>query len=195
MSSSNEFYTFQFNATQTGVTRLTEVEGRKSQTENIGNSRFDLKTDAGAVVEVTRTELSRKGFLETTVYRDADKNGQFNESFAFEVATSQVALRNLEQYQFDLGANGTVTAQYELQRGQWKLDRLDRDETLQQVSLNGKNYVLKTEQEGAGVEFTLYRDDNKDGIWTEIAEGESNSLSVDLVGIQGYLAAADALIG
>lgn len=197
MSSRHAFSSFQFNAAQTDVISLTEVDGRKfkSKTENISNSSFALKTDAGAVVEVTRTELSRSGFLETTVYSDADKNGQFTESFELEVATASVAPRHLEQYQFDLGVNGTVSAQYELKRGQWKLDRLDRDESLQQVSLDGKNYVLKTEQEGAGVEFTLYRDDNNDGIWTEIASGESKGLTVDLVGVQSYLAAADAIIG
>ena len=95
MSSRYAFSSFQFNADQTDVISLTEVDGRKfkSKTENISNSSFALKTDAGAVVEVTRTELSRSGFLETTVYSDADKNGQFTESFELEVATASVAPR------------------------------------------------------------------------------------------------------
>ena len=62
--------------------------------------------------------------------------------------------------------------------------------------------MVKTETERNGIEFTLLRDDNGDGIWTQIAEGETTGLhidnatgTIDLVGIQAYLASADTIVG
>ena len=105
MSSSNEYYTFTFaNGT---VTVMTEIDGRKSKAQFIGNSDFDVITNAaGAVTAVTRTELSRKGYAETTVYSDADGDSRFHESLELEVATS--AARNLDKMRFTFDANGDV---------------------------------------------------------------------------------------
>ena len=59
--------------------------------------------------------------------------------------------------------------------------------------------MVKTETERNGMEFSLYRDDNQDGVWTQIAEGESHGNTalniVELVGMAGGLAVADALVG
>jgi len=70
------------------------------------------------------------------------------------------------------------------------------------VTLDGVDYVVKTEQERHGVEFELFRDDNQDGVWTRIAEGEvgADSLdaatgTVDLVGLQTWLDASVAIVG
>ena len=201
MSSSNEYYTFTFaNGTVTG---MTEIDGRKSKTKFIGNSDFDVITNAaGAVTEVTRTELSRKGYAETTVYSDADGDGRFTESLELEVATATV--RKLEKMRFTFDANGEVVGAQEQKIGRngtvvWKNERIDANEDYSEVTIDGATYILKTETERSGVEFTLYRDDNQDGVWTEIAEGEVNGNAavnvVELVGLAGGLSAADAVIG
>ncbi|MDD2544888.1 MAG: hypothetical protein PHI55_01225 [Burkholderiaceae bacterium] len=201
MSSSNEFYTFSFaNGTVTG---MTETDGRKSKTSFIGNSDFSVKTNAaGAVTEVTRTELSRKGYAETTVYSDADGDGRFTESLELEVATATV--RSLEKMRFTFGANGDVVGAQEQTIGRngavvWKNERIDANEGYSRATIDGDTYLVKTETERNSVEFTLYRDDNQDGIWTEIAEGEVNGNSainvVALVGLSGGLSAAETLVG
>lgn len=201
MSSSNEYYTFTFaNGTVTG---MTEIDGRKSKTKFIGNSDFDVITNAaGAVTEVTRTELSRKGYAETTVYSDADGDGRFTESLELEVATATV--RKLEKMRFTFDTNGEVVGAQEQKAGRngtvvWKNERIDANEDYSEVTIDGATYILKTETERNGVEFTLYRDDNQDGVWTEIAEGEANGNAavnvVELVGLAGGLSAADAVIG
>ena len=201
MSSSNEYYTFTFaNGTVTG---MTEIDGRKSKTKFIGNSDFDVITNAaGAVTEVTRTELSRKGYAETTVYSDADGDGRFTESLELEVATATV--RKLEKMRFTFDANGEVVGAQEQKIGRngtvvWKNERIEANEDYSTVTIDGDTYLVKTETERNGVEFTLYRDDNQDGVWTEIAEGEANGNAavnvVELVGLAGGLSAADAVIG
>ena len=201
MSSSNEYYTFTFaNGTVTG---MTEIDGRKSKTKFIGNSDFDVITNAaGAVTEVTRTELSRKGYAETTVYSDADGDGRFTESLELEVATATV--RKLEKMRFTFDTNGEVVGAQEQKAGRngtvvWKNERIDANEDYSEVTIDGATYILKTETERSGVEFTLYRDDNQAGVWTDIAEGEVNGNAavnvVELVGLAGGLSAADAVIG
>ncbi len=201
MSSSNEYYTFTFaNGTVTG---MTEIDGRKSKTKFIGNSDFDVITNAaGAVTEVTRTELSRKGYAETTVYSDADGDGRFTEALELEVATATA--RNLEKMRFTFDANGEVVGAQEQKAGRngtvvWKNERIEANEDYSTVTIDGDTYLVKTETERNGVEFTLYRDDNQDGVWTEIAEGEVNGNAavnvVELVGLTGGLSAADAVIG
>lgn len=201
MSSSNEYYTFTFaNGTVTG---MTEIDGRKSKAQFIGNSDFDVITNAaGAVTAVTRTELSRKGYAETTVYSDADGDGRFTEALELEVATATA--RNLEKMRFTFDANGEVVGAQEQKIGRngtvvWKNERIDANEDYSTVTIDGDTYLVKTETERNGVEFTLYRDDNQDGVWTEIAEGEVNGNAavnvVELVGLTGGLSAADAVIG
>lgn len=201
MSSSNEYYTFTFaNGTVTG---MTEIEGRKNKAQFIGNSDFDVITNStGAVTAVTRTELSRKGYAETTVYSDADGDGRFTESLELEVATGTA--RNLEKMRFTFDANGEVVGAQEQKAGRngtvvWKNERIEANEDYSTVTIDGDTYLVKTETERNGVEFTLYRDDNQDGVWTEIAEGEVNGNAavnvVELVGLAGGLSAADAVIG
>lgn len=199
-------YKFTFNADNTAVTRMYEVKGRKLKLKNEKFSTFDVEVgvnDQGltAVTSVTQNKLS-KGFSETSVFTDQDGNGIFQESFEIEVATGGVRASNLEKHKFSFDLSGNVTADYELKKGKWKLDRIDYDEEYTSVNLDGADYILKTEQERSGVEFELFRDDNSDGVWTKIAEGEARSEfldpttgTVDLVGVQEYLAAADALVG
>ena len=85
----------------------------------------------------------------------------------------------------------------------WKVDRIDVNETLQIVEVGGDNLILKTKTQWNGeIDFSVFRDDDNDGLWTEIADGEtldayvSMDGEVDLVGIvdAGLLQAADVLI-
>lgn len=200
-SSSNEFYAFTF--ANGSVTGMSEIDGRKNKQKFIGSSDFSVKTNtAGSVTEVTQTTLSNKGYIETTVYSDADGDARFTESFEIDVATT--AARKLEAVKFSVGSDGNVLTVQEQKIDRngvvtWKNERLDANEQYSQVTIGSDAYVLKTEVERNGTEFTLYRDDNQDGVWTEIAEGEVHGSAsvnvVDLVGLAAYLSAADALVG
>lgn len=202
----SDLYKFQFNADTTSVLQMFEVERYKTKLQKTAGSSFDIETglnDLGitAVVSVTQSKLS-KGFAKMAVFEDQDGDGLFQSSFEIEVATSAVAARQLEKHQFSFDALGQITADYEFSKGRWKLDRIDHDEAFTVVTLDGVDYVVKTEQDRHGIEFELFRDDNQDGVWTRIAEGEADAGfvdaatgTVDLVGVQTYLDASAAIIG
>lgn len=72
-----------------------------------------------------------------------------------------------------------------------------------ELEVGGDNLILKTKTQWNGeIDFSVFRDDDNDGLWTEIADGEtldayvSMDGEVDLVGIvdAGLLQAADVLI-
>lgn len=205
MSRYNEFHTFQFDDAG-AVVAMFEVEGRKTRREKIAGSTFETTTDVNdlglsAVVEVTQTRVSR-GITETTVYQDQDGDTRFDEVFEIEVTGSTASPRSLELQKFGFDLDGNVTEVLEFSRGRWKMDRIDADEDYQLVTLDdGTEYVLKTEQERDGVEFEIYRDGDQNGIWTQIAEGETAGLyldpidgSIDLVGVvTDFL--GDAILG
>ncbi|MCL7462923.1 hypothetical protein, partial [Pseudomonas sp. NW5] len=77
------------------------------------------------------------------------------------------------------------------------------NETLEVVELGGDSLILKSQAQRSGeIKFSLFRDDDGDGLWTEIAEGEAQDAfvtvdcQIDLVGIleAGLLQPADLLI-
>ena len=193
----SDVYKFQFDASATTVLQMLEVERHKTKLQKISGSSFDVETgvnDLGvtAVVSVTQTKLS-KGFAKTAVLEDQDGDGLFQSSLEIEVATAAATSRQLEKHKFSFDASGQITADHEFSKGRWKLDRIDHDEAFTVVTLDGVDYVVKTEQERHGVEFELFRDDNQDGVWTRIAEGEvgADALdaatgTVDLVGPVSY---------
>lgn len=199
---SQDSYQFQFDASLSHVLQMFEVDGRKTKTEKITGNTFEIGTGAnGAMAQVVRTEVSRKGSTETSIYSDANGDQRFEKTFEIEVAGTSA--RALEQHRFTFDSAGNVTAEQERKsNGSWKNERIDADEHFSKVHLDGVNYLVKTETERDGVEFELFRDDNGDGIWTQMAEGESTGLhldgatgTIDLVGIQTYLAGADAIVG
>lgn len=202
----SDMYKFNFDATNTSVLQMFEVDKRKLKAEKLTNSTFEVETgvnDLGIddVVSVTRTKQS-KGFVETTVFTDQDGNDLFVEDFEIEVATTLSPAFKLEKHQFSFDTLGNITADLELGKRGWKADRIDANEDYAQITLNGTDYVVKTETERKGIEFEIFRDDNQDGIWTQIAEGETQDLfidaitgSVDLVGIQSLLDASIGIVG
>ena len=70
----------------------------------------------------------------------------------------------------------------------------------ERVTIGDREYVLGIERDDDEVEFELFRDDNADDIWSQIASGEvAEGLlidgEVDLASVAAYLAAADAIVG
>ncbi len=199
-------YKFTFDENSTTVLKMYEVERNKSKLQKITGSTFELETglnDLGleSVLSVSQTKL-KNGYAETSVFTDQDGDGIYTESLEIEVATSAIKAKNLDKHKFEFNELGEVSLDLKLSKGKWKVDRLDDDESLVKVSLNGVDYVLKTEQERNEVEFELFRDDNQDGIWTKVAEGEAGSQyldpttgTVELIGLATYLDASASIIG
>lgn len=156
---------------------------------------------------------TRFGKIETTLYTDDNQDGLFQKGFEVEVLTGENP-RALDIHTFsladgsnaigDLVAEGDIiTGMMELGRRGWKADRIDANESLQVVEVDGDSLILKTEMQRDGsIEFNVFRDDNNDGLWTEIADGETRDVfvtlegGVDVVGMAdaGLLQAADALM-
>ena len=91
----------------------------------------------------------------------------------------------------------------ELGRRGWKLDRIDANETIEVVNVGADSLILKTQTQRNGeIEFSVFRDDDGDGLWSQIANGETRDVfvtldgQVDLVGMvdAGLLQAADTLM-
>lgn len=199
-SSSNEFYRFTFGANG-AVTSMAEVKGNKLKAKNIVNTSFETTGALGGITAVESSKLSMDGKREFTLYEDGKLDGLFREIQEVEVATFNSS--RLDKYKFSFDGAGNVTAQYEQKKGGWKLDRLDGDESLDTVVIAGESYVVKTEDEWNGAEISLYRDDNGDGVWTEVLEAEAQFGSalldahgaISLTGLADYLALTSTVVG
>lgn len=200
---------YQFDIDANGVvTAVYEVENGRIEAERIGwNETWSFDG-----LDVTQTE-TKFGKVETSVYTDVNQDGVFQKDFEVEVLTG-TNQRTLETYKFSLADGSAATGDFviegdvitgmmELGRRGWKVDRIDANETLQVVEVNGDSLILKTKTQWNGeLDFSVFRDDDNDGLWTEIADGETFDAfvtldgAVDLVGIvdAGFLQAADALI-
>lgn len=163
-------------------------------------------------LDVTKTE-TKFGKVGTSIYTDINQDGIFQKEFELDVQTG-ANLRTLETYQFSLADGSAATGDFviggdaiagmmELGRRGWKVDRIDANETLQVVEVNGDSLILQSKTQWNGtLDFGVFRDDDNDGLWTKIADGETLDSfvtmdgQVDLVGIVdvGLLQAADALI-
>lgn len=191
-------YKFQFNAKKTSVLKKFEVEGRKLEQEKISGIKFDVDVGINArgqksVVSVTETKI-KKGIAEISVLGDRDGDGLFQEQLEIDVVTRSASKSGLEKHKFTFNKSGKITSDKELVKGKWKVDRIERDEKFTKVKFGGVDYVVKTEKDGKEFEFELFRDNNKDGVWTKVAEGEainsylnSKTGTLNLVGIQDYL--------
>ena len=166
------------SGTPTTVARMYEVDHGRLKAERIGrNDSFSVEVDpaTGQVVEVEQTRLGRYKD-ERTVFSDADGDGYFTKVFEIETVNSLGTSRGqFEKHKFTFDAvTGEVTADLELTRGRWRADRIDANEDYQIVTdAAGNELIVKSEYERDGVEFEIFRDDNNDGIWAQIAEGEA----------------------
>lgn len=180
----------------------------------IKNERIDWnETWSSNGSEVTKVETGF-GKVETSVYTDVNLNGIFQKTFELDVVTGQNP-KSLETFKFLLAgataATGdtvletdSITGMLELGRRGWKNDYITSNETLEVVSVGTDNLILKTEtQRDGALDFCIYRDDDNDGLWTEIAEGKTLDSyvtldgKVNLVGLvdAGLLEAAAPVIG
>ena len=200
---------YQFDLGANGaVTAVYEVKNGRVQAERIGLN--ETWTYDG--LDVIQTEI-RFGAVETSIYTDPNQDGLFQKNFDLEVLTGANP-RTLETHKFNLvnGSKATgqsvvegdsLTGMLELGSRGWKVDRLDANERLQVVTINEDNLILKTKAQWNGeIDFSVFRDDDNDGLWSEVAEGETLGAfvtqkgQVDLVGIvdAGFLQSADLLI-
>ena len=153
-----------------------------------------------AVLEVVQT-TSDDRFASTQIYNDKDGDGQYTESLAIQVATGDTGLK---QQKFTFNDDGTISEQIPtLRANHAAVSQPEQNAVLTQVTLNDVVYVTKmmADIDATGYHFDVFRDDNGDGTWTQIAQGETLSgidatnATVDLVGIQSYLASASAIVG
>lgn len=207
MGSSSKGYQFVTNGSS--VTAVYEQEHGRLQQERMKSN----ETWSFDGVDVTRTE-TKFGKVEISTYTDLNQDGLFQKSFELEVVTG-ASLRALETYKFTLAdgsaasgdlvlAGDAVTGALKLGRGGWKSDRLDANESVDVVEVGADTFILKTEIGRSGkIEFSVFRDDDGDALWTEIASGETRTdfvspdSQIDLVGIAnaGLLQAADLVVG
>lgn len=178
------------------------------------NERIDWnETWSSNGSEVTKVE-TRFGKVESSVYTDANQDGIYQKSFEIEVITG-LNPRALETFKFILSDTSVATGDavletdsihgmLELGRRGWKSEFIASNERLEVIQVGTDKLIVKTEtQRNGGKEFSVYRDDNHDGLWTEIAEGETYDAyttpegKVDLVGIvdAGWLQAASTVVG
>lgn len=200
----NSYATFTFSADKTKVESMTLGNSAGGKEVDIAASSF--KTTVGtndlgatAVIGVEETRSTELGAA-TRIYKDTDGDGQYNESFGIRVAASDNL--PLRQHEFTFNADGTIASDSARQRDQWREDAIQSNEVYARLALGDDSYVVKTVADAKGYHFEVFRDDNADGIWTEIASGHSagdfidtTSGTVNLVGIQDYLAAAAQIVG
>ncbi len=200
---------YKFDILNSAITAVYEVKSGRVKADRIDQN--ETYTLDGA--DVLKTERSFND-VEYSLYSDGDNNGIFQEVFDIEVNTGK-NLRSLETYQFKIAdgstlngntaAEGTViTSMQELGRFGWKNDPIYANETLQVIEDGADNLILQAQFILSGkIKFSVYRDDDGDGLWTQIAEGEAIDAfitldnEIDLVGIidAGYLQAADGVVG
>lgn len=190
------------------VTAVSEVKYGYLEADTMGPNETWLAS--GQDVIKIETKL---GQVEACLYSDANQDGVFQKSFGLEVLTGTNPL-SLETYKFTL-ADGTkatgdvvvagdaIGGAMELGKRGWKVDHIDANETFQVVEIGSDNLLLKTSTQKSGeIDFSVFRDDDNDGLWTKIVEGETRGTfmtqdgQVNLVGMAdaGLLQLADALI-
>ena len=188
--------------TRSGATLSLDVTGLST---TVGTN--DL--GASSVIAVTRTQ-SDGNANRFQVWQDQDGDTAFLQSHQFQVA--KVANASLEKHKFTFDAAGAITQDSEQVQTRWgasttwKVDPISAKEVYQKVTLDSKVYVVKTELSGPAASpnyhFEVYRDDNADNIWTEVARGDSHGAlitaatgALDLSQIQAQLAASAAVVG
>jgi len=224
----NDSYIFTFGTDLSTVQSLSRVHNVTTNAANststntevldITNSTF--KTTVGlndkgntAVLDVVQTSSDDR-FSSTHIYNDKDGDGQYTENFDIQVATGSTST-DLRQQTFTFNADGTITpvapaaatTHVDHHNGGTPPNGLMppamQNAVLNKVTLDGVAYVTETVADisGTGYHFDIFRDDNSDGLWTQIAHGDTLSgvdaatSAIDLVGIQSYLTSASAIVG
>jgi hypothetical protein len=153
------------------------------------------------VLTVTETRNDTKA-VSTKTYSDQDGDGKYVESFDLTVASGSINTK-APTHQFTFNTDGTIATDNISHKKVFKSDTINTNEVYQQVVLGSDTYVTKTTSSTDGnFMFQLFRDDNADGTWSEIAAGHSSGTNIDttsnsitLTGIQTLLSSADSIIG
>lgn len=202
-------YTFTFDSTLNTVQSLSRVEGTTSKALDISTSTFQVSAglnDKGVQAALNVLQTSNDGNFSTThLYNDTDGDGQYVETFGIHVVNN--AATQLRQQTFTFNTDGTIAPAPLSQnmKGHHNGDNAPpQNGVLTKTVLDGVTYVTKTDAapNASGYHFDVFRDDNADGVFTQIADGLSAgtnidvaTATVDLVGIQTYLAAASNIVG
>jgi hypothetical protein len=196
---------FTFSTDLASVQSMNIVNGTSTKALDITRSTF--KTIVGlndknvqSVLSVTQTSSDNTA-VSTHIYVDKDGDGQYVESF--DIHVEKTANVRHPQQKFTFNVDGTIASVMPVTNDH-HLKPIGQASVLNKVTLNNVTYVTKTEVSTNQSEyhFNVFRDDNSDGTWTEIAHGETLVNNVDttngainLVGIQSYLADASAIVG
>ena len=195
---------FTFSTDFTSVKSMNAVNGTNTKALDITGSTFQMTVglndkNVQSVLSVIQTS-SNSHVTSTHIYADKDGDGQYVENFDIHVA--KVADAKQLQQKFTFNADGTITAAAPVTHGHHP-EPIGQFPLLNKVILNNITYVTKTEvgPNQSEYHFDVFRDDNNDGSWTEIAHGDTSANNVDtttgainLVGIQSYLADASAIM-
>lgn len=179
---------YSFSIQNDEIVGVSRVRGTWSRAERI-DSNEEWHFDG---LDVIKTETHRDS-VETSIFADSNNNGVFQEVFEIEVLTNTVS-RGLENHSFKLTDGSTATggsvlesdliaSHLELSRRGWKLDNMDANEDLAVVEVDGTYFIVKSEVERSGeIEFSLFIDEDDDGLWTEVAEGQTRGDYLDSAG-------------
>ncbi len=151
-------YKFTFDISNT-VTAVYEIENGSTKLEKIDHN----ETWSFDGTFVTKTEIDDDE-TEITTYADADSDGIYTK--ISEAKTASGATGTTERYKFDVAADGSVTAAYELYGSSWKTDRISSDES---YTLQGAD-IVKTETEHGFIETTTYTDADGDGLFAKASK-------------------------
>lgn len=191
---------FTFSADNASVLTKTTATGKTLDTSKSTFVTTTGTNDLGAtaVISVTETRTMTNSVM-TETYTDQDGDGNYTETFDLNVATSL----GKNTHQFTFNTDGSIATDTIVCNSRTKTDTIDSNEVYQQVVLGADTYITKTTAmtDGSFV-FQLFRDDNADGSWSEVAGGHTTGTNIDttanaisITGIQTLLSTADSLIG
>lgn len=205
-------FSFTFSTDNADVLSLSRVaaDGTSSRTLDISASTFvttvgtnDLGSSAVVAVAETRTDTNA---VTTRTYTDQDGDKLYTESFDLRVLTATDTRTPLHTFTFN--TDGTIATDTWTCGTGTRSETIDSNEHYAKVTLGSDTYVTKTTSvtsttgTASSYFFEVFRDDNADGSWTQVACGHSSGTDIDttagtvsLTGIQTLLAASDAITG
>ncbi|MDI9336032.1 MAG: hypothetical protein QM520_03260 [Gammaproteobacteria bacterium] len=201
---------FTFSADLSSVTAMSLTF--KGQSLSLATTGLTVNHTTGDTPTVTSVVQSIDNGVTSNTTAWVPVTGATNYEVASSVKVAKVSNFKLSQHKFTFDAQDAITADQEQvitrwgKSTTWNTDTIDSNEVYRKQTVDGKTYVGKTESHTNGTttvyDFHIYRDDNADGIWTEIANGKTNSQYidsashiVDIAQLQTLLAASASVVG
>jgi len=151
-------YKFTFDSNN-AVTAVYEIEKGRAKLEKLDSD----ETWSFDGTFVTRMEIDDDE-TEITTFADTDGDGIYTK--VNEVKTGTGTSATTERFKFDVAADSSVIAAYELHGGSWKMDSISSNES---YTLQGTD-IIKTETEHGVIETTTYTDADSDGFFTKASK-------------------------